>query len=317
MDKSIKIDKLMLQSSSELNSININKIVEEFKPILLEFVNYIETIEIEPNYKKLLENFIHFMKFVFKIESEKILVLPTRYYKNDWGQLYWKFLHYSSILLQYALSFDIIHNLLDFPIIVFNIELILPCPICIGHFIEFKKTPTCDILKKMLCSGFIIASIFQLHNIITKNIILTQKFQNSKELDNLFDFIDFMKMYKCSPLIQSPEKKFTNTIKEKLDFQNDLHITLTLILSLYFNADYKLVSYRLKKIYNSLYNVSNEMRYISNGDVKLMQTPDSELKTILAQIVNRTLEVSFDKEHAQKGRAKMENLINTVHTLCA
>lgn len=329
LDKKININFILEKSYNELKHTNINQIVSDFKPIFIEFYNFIESNSfinenvqkfksINVKYINILYDFMNFLKETFYLDVENMLVLPDSYTVGDWGPLYWGFLHYSSILLQYINDKDKTSNLHNFHIILFHIENILPCNICSGHFLEFKKTNQYKKYLKSISYGLLINVTYVLHHIITLNIYQNQYKLTESNMPRLFNHIDFMKKYKCYPLLQTDEYKFQNFIIEPIDFQNNLHINLTHLLSAYTNTKYLVVSRILKKIYNkNIYNETINYKNNDMDDIMLINKSEDEIKNMLENLLNRTLTLADDAIYKDDRKNIMEESINYILSKCA
>lgn len=82
----------------------------------------------------------------------------------DWGKIYWKVLHQSSIIVGTKAT----HLLDDYASLLINLHFILFCNICYNHYIALN--PTCNIVLPMLRTKDPITWTFKLHNIINKNL---------------------------------------------------------------------------------------------------------------------------------------------------
>lgn len=112
----------------EFQSINIDVIVEKFKPILNEFYEFTAPYrEQVPKYSRILNAFINELCSIYKFKREEVFVNRASYTVPLWGHLYWQFVHLSSILLSYSFEKNYISDQLDFPLLLYNIDRILPC----------------------------------------------------------------------------------------------------------------------------------------------------------------------------------------------
>lgn len=330
--KKYDINSILEKSYVELSNTNIDQIVSDFKPIFIEFYNFIESRayiidgnensnDIKTKYINILYEFMNFLKKTFYTDIDDMLVLSDHYTIIEWGPLYWGFLHYSSILLQYLNSQSNNVDLYNFPTIVFYIEYILPCNKCIGHFLEFKKTGEHKKYLKSISFGLIIYVTYVLHNIITLNIYKNDYNLNESNMPKIFSSIDFMKKYKCFPFLQTEDIKFENFIVEPLDFQSDLHINITYLLSVYLNASYLVVSRVIKSLYNkNLCKETYTYKYINKGDAVLLQKKDYEVKDLLENLINKVVTLNNeDSANVEEEHRKnvMEESINYILSKCA
>lgn len=326
--KKYDVNAILEKSYAELTRTNIDEIVSDFKPIFIEFYNYIESRSyiIDENkepaveYIKMLYEFMNFLKKTFAIDIENLLVFSHHYTTSDWGPLYWNFLHYSSILIQYLNNQTPNVNLYNFPIIVYHIENILPCNKCIGHFLEFKKTELYKLNVKTASYGLTIYSTFVLHDIITFNIYKNQYNLNETNIPKFLP-IDFMKKYKCYPNIQTQELYYKNFVIEPVDFQNPIHINISYLLSAYFNVSYLLVSRIIKRLYNkNVYQKIHTYRYLDVDDEVLLKKSDEDIKNILESLINKNVVLNNENSSNMNDEYRknvMEESINYILSKCA
>lgn len=118
---------------------------------------------------------------------------------NDWGNVYWKFFHTSSILIQHAFGVGRLSNFLKYPSLLYNVDIILPCGICIEHYKTIKKSPTNDTIIRNMSFGDLVGGTFRFHNLI-----------NSNRGDGGTDFraLNFATTYHCFIVSPYSELKF-------------------------------------------------------------------------------------------------------------
>ena len=168
---------------------------------------------------------------------------------NVWGKVYWDFIHSTAILLQDAFFNKRIDHYYKFPAIVFNIDQILPCPMCHFHYQIIKHgTENNDILNK-LCFGLLVYGTFKFHNLITKNIERSTKSKRPTLSD--YSELDFALEYGCFPrsLLDRP---FTyEYIPYRVVFHCGTHVKLTLLISLVYDTEYFNTSNSLMEFYTT------------------------------------------------------------------
>lgn len=152
---------------------------------------------------------------------------------NVWGKVYWDFIHSTAILLQDAFFKKRINHYYRFPAIVFNIDQILPCPMCHFHYQIIKHGAENNEILNKLCFGLLVYGTFKFHNLITKNIERS-KTKRSRDYSEL----DFALEYGCFPrsLVDRP---FTyEYIPYRVVFHCTAHIRLTLLISLVYDTEF-------------------------------------------------------------------------------
>lgn len=170
-------------------------IIPKYKRISVEFIKFIEQTNVDEillgKYKTLIEELYRIYPHLNTLNFNP-LINVSKYSVSDWGPVYWKFFHYTSILLQYATFKLYTNKLFDFPLLLYNIDSILPCVICTNHYLSLKKTPIIDMLIQSLSYGYIVESVYFFHKTITQSI----KQYNGDSNDALpFTPIDFMLEY--------------------------------------------------------------------------------------------------------------------------
>lgn len=233
--KSLKITdltSLVVMSKDELKKMNIEVIVEKFKPILDEFCALTEIIRTsQPTYNEIFTNFIDKISSLYNLRVNIILVRMENYATNIWGPVFWNFFHLSSILLEYAFCNNKINDILDFSTLIYNIDCILPCPMCASHYQQIKSTPAVKSSIKDISFGYIMTGLQTFHNIVTKNVDSTHEYINIPNR-SYFSLIDFAKTYNCIEIASLRILKATNYQRNKVDWQTKIHRLLTILLAL-------------------------------------------------------------------------------------
>lgn len=269
------MDKILVSIADELKSLNIQYIIKAYQPVMSEFYELSAPYRTAAKkYNQALENFIKTIGGLYGVEAEPMVVYPDKYSPTDWGNVYWQFLHLSSILLSYAFENGRINNLLDFPLIVYNIDLILPCAKCAHHYSLIKNNPEVTQTIKALSFGSVLVSLQIFHNIITANIDKSPDYANSPNRDP-FLIPDFALKYKCIDSRSETLKKSNEYIKSCIDWQPTTHTLLCVILSTYCSQSYERTSKILKyKLYAKNESFSGINLSVRNGDIRALDTSD-------------------------------------------
>lgn len=279
---------LMQQAKNEIQDFKIQTLVNDFTPMLNEFEGYIENVDINKAFRKILNDFIYFLRDTYKIEKQNILVNSSAYNVPNWGALYWSFLHYSSILLQHAVYNKLTTTLKKFPVILYNIDRMLPCGICIKHYLKIKHTEQVLIRLKMLSFGFIIESVYSFHHMITANI---HRIDHPNEKYNAFTSFDFIEKYNLFPLYLNNIKVTTEFVFLNLNVQTPLHFNLSKLLFIYYQTTYISASNKLKTIYGL------ESNNLDRTNMELFERLDNtEIVNQLLLLINRQSEPNYPKD---------------------
>lgn len=253
-------DEILPNLASEFKNLNISTICQLFKPILDEFyeLSYAYRYD-KPKYNNCLEQFITELCSIYNIERTVIIVHAHKYTTHDWGRVYWLFLHYSSILLNYAYEMGKITHFLNFPLLVYNIDTILPCPKCIMHYRGIKNDFIVKNTIKQMSFGSNINGLIRFHNIITENVDKTPEYVNRPKR-MMFSQAHFAAQYHCIERHNELLQKSLLYEPIYLDWQPTTHTLLTIILMTYCPQSYSRTSNNLKK---NLYSKCNTFATIN------------------------------------------------------
>lgn len=243
------------------NQCNIHRVAATYARVLGEFNDVSEPYrKTNPAYNRIYTNIVETLQRVYHIKPKVLYIRPHLYSVDKWGPLYWRFMHYTSILISVAMMTGKIRNLLDFPIFVYNINLILPCHKCIAHYLTVKESSDIHAIIKMLSFGRLIYGVRLFHEAITKNIHQHEMKERSTLLppttgaDNgppKFSEMDFAELYgcgewECNPYTEKTEGYFPSVV----EWLAPTHMALTTLLAYYCNHNYKEISTVIKtKIY--------------------------------------------------------------------
>jgi len=227
------------------------QILTEYKKNLQIFESYVNALpSIEPIYHKKLKHLIASMRNLYPIliPNDLIMVNPNVYTVNDWGKLYWRFMHYTAIVLQYSIFNNKLDNLLDFPLIIYNVDEILPCSICAGHYIgQTKKSTKVRVtIMNLIVHGFIAEGIYLFHREIN-NSIDHKKINSPKYLLQMYTI-----EYNTTLVTLKKEKIYTEFQKVPLLFTNDYYSQILILLECSVDFKYTTLLWdtAIMKIYN-------------------------------------------------------------------
>lgn len=239
----------------EVDEYDVNDVVDAFRPVLGEFESYTQgAVEIAEEYRATLVSFIDFLKSTFDIAGHEMFVYVEKYSKNMWGPLYWRFLHYSSILLQYALYERLTHDVREFPTIVYNVDRMLPCSDCARHYRLMKRDESVKHVIRQISYGHVVQGVYTFHNMVTGNIERSNRLDGryrgptDGETRKVFGATDFAALYNCYPLttVRQDGSHTTGYCKPEPDWQTPLHTHIAQVLSINYNVPYYAVSDYLK-----------------------------------------------------------------------
>lgn len=226
--------RLLDDSKAELKRASIDDIVAQFQPVLDEFYALTESLRAaQPDYNRV------FMRFVQALQDEYptltinlMFVRPSNYSTDLWGPVYWRFLHLASILVSYAFEHQRIRDMLDLPTLVYNIDLILPCPMCAAHYQAIKQDSRVLLAVKNMSFGSIVTYLQTFHNIVTENVDRTPEYANRPPRPP-FTSIRFARVYGCLEIQPSDLLKSKTYTRCRIEWLPKLHRLLATLLALY------------------------------------------------------------------------------------
>lgn len=223
---SVNVQSLVNEKKSVSGGILLQKLVNDYRHTIEEFLGFIEDTyhyKESDEFRKYfndLTRLIGSLARVYKIKYVSADAESSQYDNTRWGNLYWKFFHQTSILLQHAFANNLIDEFFKFSAILYNVEQILSCSICKYHYITTKTsektTKTMLRIIKKLSFGKVIYGTYLFHSFITRNIQLANDFEidsspintvirevsSSKQYKG-FTYVDFVREWSCLPMAES------------------------------------------------------------------------------------------------------------------
>lgn len=322
----VPINSILAAAEDELNSINIGTVALKFEDIYNEFLNFIahNDFKLFKDYISVLDIICGNLEKYFNLKRVNHLIRTKMYTKGHWGPIYWKFLHYTSILLQDLFSTKQIKNKLGFDIFIENLNYIILCAECKSHYDDYKLTKAFQNHMHLIRYGFIIEGVYLIHNDVTQQIYQRHSNHILNPLKQIhpppsstsipsttaqqlsigahhnppayFKKIDFAIEYQCLPLMQSHDLKIKDNVYELVDFQSPLHIHLSAILSIYHLVPFAQASAKLKSIY-TISNIRNRLptypMIYGLSEAQFKNLPADTLKSTLHQLIYKKLEPDF------------------------
>lgn len=226
--------RLLDDSRTELNAASIDDIVAKFQPVLDEFYALTETLRAaQPEYNRVFTRLVQTLQEEYpKLTVNLMFVRPSNYSTDLWGPVYWRFLHLASILVSYAFERQRIRDMLDLPTLVYNVDLILPCPMCAAHYQAIKQDSRVLLAVKNMSFGSIVTYLQTFHNIVTENVDRTPEYAN-RPARPVFTSIRFAREYGCLEIQPSDLLKSKTYTRCKIEWFPKLHRLLSTLLALY------------------------------------------------------------------------------------
>lgn len=170
---------------------------------------------------------------IYRQKYKKIMIDYERLYMSTWGPIYWNFIHSVSILIQHAYYENKLTDILQFPSVVHNLDTILPCSICEGHYLKIINSQRVLELVKNMEFGLIVASVFHFHNEITKNIA-----RHSTNVYKEYNTINFVFEYGCYPRSKPTQFVQTQRMKIPVKFYRPEHVKLSILVMMSYEINY-------------------------------------------------------------------------------
>lgn len=99
------------------------------------------------------------LMFVGIYELDAVPLEPNSWYKPIWGRAFWKFLHYTSVMIY---PFEDLIN--EFALLMINFYNVIPCGVCYANYI--KHDPLNLVYNKIKQTGDPIYAIYNLHHVV-------------------------------------------------------------------------------------------------------------------------------------------------------
>ncbi|CAH0393247.1 unnamed protein product [Bemisia tabaci] len=214
---------------------SLNKLTESAEQLFNEmetFVDHYRKIgNINPSheYVAILKRLVDRFRAKFGLVKHELILNFNIYTVPVWGHLYWGFLHALSILVQLSLRDDdgsgsigiasetSISSLSDFVLILYNIDQILPCNVCLSHYQQIKGSGKIVSCLEVISTGYSIDGTKLFHSRITENIQhkhLSISPEYAKYSSPQFMSFDFLSLYSC---FSDPIMNLRETIIKKIN----------------------------------------------------------------------------------------------------
>lgn len=268
-------------------------LIPKYNLILSEFTKYIARLGTVPKqYKDLLDEFITLMLSTFPqlLPLRPMLINPNQYDITAWGKLYWDFLHYSSIFLQYAVYTGLVQNIANFQTILYHIDYGLPCSMCKYNYKLIKDTIEVKNIIENLCYGYIARSVYDFHRIINNHI-------ESRKDDSYYSQIDFLLEYQTLGLMIQIPKTQTEYRCLPLVFASRKYAIVLSILAYISGLTIKDIVF--DSVIKELYNLpTTEIDHLNEHEAifvkyftQLKQKDQSEAKKALNKFVSNSVQL--------------------------
>lgn len=239
-------------AKAQLSDYTIYRVVEKFRLVMDEFLAVVESLTAAPTqYRAMLNRLVTVLCDRFDIQRQIMYVRASGYATDVWGPLYWRFFHYASILITYMYEKNEINDMLDFPILVYNINHILPCNVCEAHYMGIKNNAAVRSALKEMSFGNLMTGLQMFHNLVTANIDSVPPRSNLPPRPP-FTPIDFARTYECLELADTGAVKSLTYIRNTVDWQPPTHRILAILYAVAKKINYYLSSRELKAYYERL-----------------------------------------------------------------
>jgi len=277
----------------------INTILAIYQPIYNEFFEFSAQFRNKvPKYNEIYLKMCRELQRVYDIEHKVILVNINEYTTQAWGNLYWRYWHLTTILVNYAYNNNRLNDFLDLPTLIYNIDFIIPCPSCKFHYRAIKNNQLVQQTIKYIAFGMPCTGLMGFHNLITENVLKYNNRPIAAKQNTQFTMANFALEYKCIEVSKSQFKNATTYASTVIDWQPRLHVILTIIFATFCPQSYVQASRRLKsylypklKNYNKLKTNTmikvhySERNFFTEDDLMYENLTAKQIKWCLYQAV--------------------------------
>jgi len=241
----VKVGRKIIENIRDDSKIDgIQECIEKFSNCVDAFMEIVDksselqNSKVSVFYMRDLQHCINTIRSAYDVPERKMVRIDfSKLNLNVWGNIYWDFLHYSSILIQEAFYKGKITTLLNFPALVYNIDNILPCPVCSSHYRSIKFGVKIDNILQTMCFGFLVNGVFNFHSLVNTNIEKTE----------VFNDLDFALKYKCYTRTVTDHAINYGIIPGHVLFYQESHIRLSILLNILYNVDMFKLSNMIKR----------------------------------------------------------------------
>lgn len=243
------MDRLIEVSSKETTEATVDDLLPDYQVTLDEFHALSQPLRAaNPAYDAAYQRMIaKFLECYPTLQLNVIYLNMSKYSVDRWGPVYWRFFHLSAILLLELFSHHRVDDVLDFPTLLYNIDVILPCPTCAWHYMQIKRSD--GILSAIKETSFarLLNGTRYFHNLVTMHQNELPEFQN-RPPRTPFTVLDYAERYGCLEEVPDDLVKTTSYVRGWVDWQPPLHRQLSLFYAMRRSIPYALASRHLKRI---------------------------------------------------------------------
>lgn len=238
-------NKLLEKIAISFEQINIALITKYYEEVAIEFYSFVTLLD-KKIYKRYLDTLLTTISTVYGLAPVKTIFVRFGAYSIDlWGPLYWKFFHYTSILLCHAHQTGKISDFCNFSLLIYNIDEILPCAICTQHYKSIKESSMNQMIIRKIAYGEVISGLQQFHSAITANV---QSYNLHGVKKSHFDIDQFARMYNCVELRNvNILSSVDNYLQCAVDWQTEIHTALSILLARHVGETFSAASNKIKQ----------------------------------------------------------------------
>lgn len=239
---------------AEFAAVSIRTVVDVYAPAASYFCAFVSaTVPSDPDrqeepasrYGHLLEQFVQTLERAYAFTRPVMLVSVAAHTTEQWGAVYWQFLHLSSVLVEYGHAHALFRGTLHLATLLYNLDLVLPCAVCTGHYLLIKETaPVLDCVREV-AFGDCVIGVHRFHSLVTHNIAVTQRGAPPGSVAP-FRIADFAFRYGFISLHDEHRLVTDRYIQPRVDWQPPTHVALSVLLAAYCAQPYQRASNALK-----------------------------------------------------------------------
>lgn len=278
--------------AAEFEQLSTVTLVEWYRPTVSEFLALISTAR-QPSpeavaYFKVLDHLVSTLETTFHFSHYPMLVETHKYTTDQWGLVFWRFLHLTSGLIAIGYADHRLPGMLDLATIVRHIDLILPCGRCAQHYREIKNTTAVLDVIKRLAFGDVVEGLHIFHQIISDNVARSIEHIN-RPRPPPYRLADFAYEYGFIDAHDELHLKSSTYVRAQIEWQPAVHALLTTILAVFLRQPYARMSALVKIRFYHQRPQNNTVRMLDESDHRVVHITDHQL----AYCFGRALTLQF------------------------
>lgn len=243
------IDRLVAIAAKETAEASVDDLLQEFQGTLDEFHALSQPLRsantaYDAAYQRMIAKFLECYP---TLNLNVVYLNLSKYSVDRWGPVYWRFFHLSAILLLELFSKHRVDDVMDYPTLLYNVDVILPCPTCAWHYLQIKRSDGILTAIKETSFARLMNGARYFHNLVTMHQNELPEFQN-RPARPPFTVLDYAERYGCLEEVPDDLVKTTSYVRGWVDWQPPLHRQISLFYAMRRSIPYALASRHLKRV---------------------------------------------------------------------